>query len=84
MVLNWPDGHQGRFSKEWLKVRNFTGKALEKRLIMADRPKPLLWGSPSKGYKRGIRRYKYKEIQENDHSLYRWLKGSILLLNKRY
>ena len=73
--MTWPDGHLGIFKKEWLTERNFTGKAKEKRLIMADKPKPRLWGSPNKGYKKEMRRHKYNEIQENDQSLYLWLKG---------
>ena len=73
--LIWPDGHVGIFKKDWLKDRNFTGKPKENRRIMADKPKPRLWGSPSKGYRKDIRRHKYREIQDNDHSLYLWLKG---------
>ena len=42
---------------------------------MADKPKPKLWGSPSKGYKKEMRRHKYKEIKDSDRSLYLWLKG---------
>ena len=44
---------------------------------MADKPKPRLWGASSKGYRKELRRHKYKEIQDNDHSLYLWLKGMI-------
>ena len=79
VVISWPDGHQGRFHESWLKERKFVGKPLEKRLIMANRPKPLLWGSPRKGYKKDIRRHKYKQIQEDDQSLFLWLKGSMPL-----
>lgn len=41
---------------------------------MAKGPKPLLWGSPRKGYAKEIRRHKYKELKENDEALYIWLK----------
>ena len=44
---------------------------------MADKPKPRLWGASSKGYRKELRRHKYKEIQDHDHSLYLWLKGMI-------
>ena len=77
MHVIWPDGHLSIFKKEWLEERNFTGKPKEKRLIMADKPKPRLWGASSKGYRKDLRRHKYKEIQDNDHSLYLWLKGMI-------
>ena len=75
----WSDGHTSHYTSKWLRTRAFREDGMTHRKLMAIGPKKMLWG---KEHIDEIRHHNYDEILATPGSMYDWLNGKLLALNR--
>ena len=66
--IQWPDGHDSMFNRQWLIDRSFTRATVEKRKVYQPRPNPKLWQGKHK-----IKSYNHDEVMGDSEALYKFL-----------
>ena len=66
--IQWPDGHDSMFNRQWLIDRSFTRATTEKRKVYQPRPNPKLWQGDHK-----VECYNYDDLMNDNEMLYKFL-----------
>ena len=72
LEICWPDGHHSCFEEKWLQDRIFCQDNVDRFRKLVGRPTPTLW---KKEHGPNIQRYDFKDIMENEKTLFHWLVG---------